>query len=104
MTKFLLHIFLSCLLVLVSLASAHYHEHSDTISISNSSDNNAHCDLCAMKSTLQGCESPLQVKVIHLIPERVSFELSFSPHFIFHFSPRLPLRAPPCTIISLLQS
>ncbi|MFQ3598245.1 MAG: hypothetical protein SNJ55_03185 [Chloroherpetonaceae bacterium] len=96
MTKFLFHIFLSLLLSLVSLTIAHHHAHSETISISDVFDSDAHCDICAMKSALQSCDTSDKVEAVHLLPERISFEPSFSSHFIIHFSPRLPSRAPPC--------
>ncbi len=95
MTKLSLHIFLSLLLLLASLTSAHHHEHSETISISDISESDAHCDLCAMKSALQSCETSNKVEAVYLLPERISFKPSFSFRFIFHFSPHLPSRAPP---------
>gem|GEM_PF-2531939 len=95
MTKSFLHFFLSLLLSLVSLTGAHSHEHSETLAIVETSDSESHCDLCAMKSALHSCQLPEPIRLEHSLPTSISFEPSYSSHFIFHFSPRLPLRAPP---------
>lgn len=95
MVKRSFHIFLSFWLLLVSLASEHQHEHSQTISLTDIADSDAHCDLCAMKSALQNCQISQPSSVESRAPKLVSVQPSFSSYFVFHFSPRLPLRAPP---------
>jgi hypothetical protein len=95
MMKRFLHLFFSLVLLLVSLTGAHSHEHSETLAIVETSDSDSHCDLCAMKSALQSCQIPDLVSLDCLLPLSISFEPSYSSHFIFHFTPRLASRAPP---------
>ncbi|MFN3560603.1 MAG: hypothetical protein ACK4XY_03310 [Chloroherpetonaceae bacterium] len=95
MSKVLLHIFLSLLLSLASLTSAHYHEHFETVAITDISDSDAHCDLCAMKSALQNCQVSEPTTITASLPKSISFQPSFTSDFVFYLSPHLPSRAPP---------
>jgi hypothetical protein len=83
MTKSFLHFFLSLLLSLVSLTGAHNHDHSETLAIVETSDSESHCDLCAMKSALHSCQIPDLVSLECLLSFSISFEPSYSSHFIF---------------------
>jgi hypothetical protein len=95
MSKVLLHIFLSLLLSVASLSTAHHHEHSKTVAIADISDSDAHCDLCAMKSALQSCQASEPIAITTSLPKSISFQPSFTSYLIFHLSPHLPSRAPP---------
>lgn len=95
MVKFSFHIFLSLWLSLTLLASEHYHECSETISIADIADSDAHCDLCTVKLALQSCQVSRSFSVECLFPEFVSFEPSSLSPFTFHASLCLSSRAPP---------